>query len=471
MKNLKGLFGVGVSVLLLLPLSAGATITTQSATLNGASTATVDVGASVTATVTANITSNNDWHGTEWRISTTSPGTMTCFNTPDHDNGSGVSTESFGITAPTLTGTYNVYFQARGGSTCNGAQGGVLAMIGALTVTSGGAASAAISADSTTVEAGTGLVTLTITLRDQYGNLVADNTSATLLSTLGTINGSGNTVNGVMTRTLSSNQIGSATLSFSGMTMSGNTSIVFQDTTAPTITLLGSNPQTVLVGQAYTELGATVSDNYDSSLSATIDASMVDTNTLGSYSVTYNVTDSNSNVATQVTRTVNVVDQDAPVITLLGANPQNIEVGQSYTELGATVSDNVDTGLAPTVNASAVDTNTVGSYMVTYDAVDSSANSATQVTRTVNVIAPVPVSVSPSQPNFIPSGRRNTFSGGQVLGAFTDIFSSTDNSPLVPEDVPVQADPEILSELSSLFAKLSSFLQQQIALAQAAARN
>jgi MSHA biogenesis protein MshQ len=252
MKNLKGLFGVGVSVLLLLPLSAGATITTQSATLNGASTATVDVGASVTATVTANITSNNDWHGTEWRISTTSPGTMTCFNTPDHDNGSGVSTESFGITAPTLTGTYNVYFQARGGSTCNGAQGGVLAMIGALTVTSGGAASAAISADSTTVEAGTGLVTLTITLRDQYGNLVADNTSATLLSTLGTINGSGNTVNGVMTRTLSSNQIGSATLSFSGMTMSGNTSIVFQDTTAPTITLLGSNPQTVLVGQAYT---------------------------------------------------------------------------------------------------------------------------------------------------------------------------------------------------------------------------
>ena len=43
-----------------------------------------------------------------------------------------------------------------------------------------------------------------------------------------------------------------------------------------------------------------------------------------------------------MTRTVDVVDTTIPVITLIGANPQTIEAGSPYVELGATATDNYD---------------------------------------------------------------------------------------------------------------------------------
>ena len=38
----------------------------------------------------------------------------------------------------------------------------------------------------------------------------------------------------------------------------------------PVITLVGANPQTVTVGDAYVELGATASDNYDGDITGSI---------------------------------------------------------------------------------------------------------------------------------------------------------------------------------------------------------
>ena len=162
------------------------------------------------------------------------------------------------------------------------------------------------------------------------------------------------------------------------------------DTTIPVITLVGADPQVIEVGSPYTELGATASDNYDGDItgSIVIDASAVNTAIVGSYSVTYDVADSNGNNAVQVTRTVEVVDTTIPVITLIGANPQTIEVGSPYTELGATASDNYDGDITGSIviDASAVDTSVVGSYSVTYDVADSNGNNAVQVTRTVEVV-------------------------------------------------------------------------------------
>ena len=60
------------------------------------------------------------------------------------------------------------------------------------------------------------------------------------------------------------------------------------------------------------------------------------------YTVTYNVTDSSGNDASEVTRTVNVTDTTAPVITLNGDTQITVEVGSTYTDLGATASDNYD---------------------------------------------------------------------------------------------------------------------------------
>ncbi len=112
--------------------------------------------------------------------------------------------------------------------------------------------------------------------------------------------------------------------------------VLVPDTTPPVISLLGSNPQVVEVGSSYVESGATAIDDRDGDLTASVvvDASAVDTSLVGSYPVSYNVSDSNGNTAVEVTRTVNVVDTTVPVITLLGSNPQVVEVGSSYMELG-----------------------------------------------------------------------------------------------------------------------------------------
>ena len=156
------------------------------------------------------------------------------------------------------------------------------------------------------------------------------------------------------------------------------------------ITLTGVNPQTVEAATAYTELGATASDTLDGDVSGAIviDASAVDTSTPGSYVVTYDVMDTAGNPATQVTRTVNVQDTTPPVITLTGTNPQTVEAATAYTELGATASDTVDGDVSAfiVIDASAVDSSTPGSYVVTYDVIDAAGNPATQVTRTVNVV-------------------------------------------------------------------------------------
>ncbi|WP_299440126.1 immunoglobulin-like domain-containing protein [uncultured Aquimarina sp.] len=177
--------------------------------------------------------------------------------------------------------------------------------------------------------------------------------------------------------------VGSYSVTYNATDASGNNAVEVVrtvnvvDTTAPIISLTGANPQTIELGAGYSELGATTNDG-----SAVVidDSAFVDA--VGSYSVTYNATDASGNNAVEVVRTVNVVDTTAPVISLTGANPQEIVEGTSYVELGATTDD----GSAVVIDASAVNTNTVGSYSVTYNAMDASGNNAIEVTRTVNVV-------------------------------------------------------------------------------------
>ncbi|MFI1770105.1 immunoglobulin-like domain-containing protein, partial [Thalassobellus citreus] len=88
-------------------------------------------------------------------------------------------------------------------------------------------------------------------------------------------------------------------------------------------------------------LGATASDNKDGDISANIviGGDTVNSNVAGTYIITYNVSDVAGNPATQVTRTVNVIpDTTTPVITLTGAASIDINVGDTYSELGATAS-------------------------------------------------------------------------------------------------------------------------------------
>jgi len=160
------------------------------------------------------------------------------------------------------------------------------------------------------------------------------------------------------------------------------------DTTVPVITLNGDATVTHEVGTAYTDAGATASDNYDGDISANIvnDVSTVNKDVLGSYKVLYNVTDANGNNAITVTRTINVVDTTVPVITLIGSTTLTHEVKTTYIDAGATASDNYDGDITSSiVTVNNVNTDTVGTYTITYNVSDTSGNNAVQVTRTINI--------------------------------------------------------------------------------------
>ena len=93
------------------------------------------------------------------------------------------------------------------------------------------------------------------------------------------------------------------------------------DTTAPVITLSGSNPLTVAQGGTFTDPGASATDNWDGTVSVSVSGS-VDTSTLGTYTLTYSATDHARNTAT-ATRTVNVTDQTSPVVSSIATSSVN----------------------------------------------------------------------------------------------------------------------------------------------------
>ena len=190
------------------------------------------------------------------------------------------------------------------------------------------------------------------------------------------------------------NTIGSYIITYYLTDVNGNISssisrtVNVVDTSIPVITLLGDATVTLEVGDTYTDAGATALDNYDGDITEDIiTISTLDTDVVGVYTVTYNVTDANGNNAVEVIRTVNVVDTTAPVITLTGDASITLEVGATYTEEGATATDNYDTSLTVVVGGDTVDTSTVGTYTVTYNVSDAAGNAATEVSRTVNVEA------------------------------------------------------------------------------------
>ena len=80
-----------------------------------------------------------------------------------------------------------------------------------------------------------------------------------------------------------------------------------EDTTAPTIALKGSSPMSINVGTAYSEPGATASDDVDGDISASITITgTVNTAEAGSYTRTYTVSDAAGNTGS-ASRVVNVV--------------------------------------------------------------------------------------------------------------------------------------------------------------------
>jgi serralysin len=112
-----------------------------------------------------------------------------------------------------------------------------------------------------------------------------------------------------------------------------------------------------------------------------------------------------------------------PVLTVLGDNPATVELGATYTDAGAT-SDGGET----VTSSGTVDTNTVGSYIITYSATDSAGNVGT-ATRTVNVVdttAPV-ITVTGDDPATVELGGTYTDAGATATDLDTvTVTSSSD---------------------------------------------
>ena len=167
------------------------------------------------------------------------------------------------------------------------------------------------------------------------------------------------------------------------------------DTTKPVIVLLGADVVLVLVGTPYVDRGAIATDNVDGDISGKIKTvSNVSTAAVGTYTVTYDVTDAAGNPANRVTRTVNVTDVPLPpdttnpVISVIGGTRKTVAIGSTYTDRGATATDNVDGNISDLVVTVGlpISTATAGKFTVTYDVMDAAGNPADQQTRTVYVV-------------------------------------------------------------------------------------
>ena len=152
---------------------------------------------------------------------------------------------------------------------------------------------------------------------------------------------------------------------------------------APVITILGDNPATVELGTAYTDAGATATDNSGSAVVTS--SGTVDTNTVGSYTITYTATDASGN-SSSATRTLmlsilQLLSSLLPEITLQQLNPGlHILMLVQQPDASGTVS---------VTSSGTVDTNTLGSYTITYTSTDASGNTGTAA-GTVNVVDTTP---------------------------------------------------------------------------------
>lgn len=100
---------------------------------------------------------------------------------------------------------------------------------------------------------------------------------------------------------------------------------------------------------------------------------------LGRYRIKYTITDSDGNEVIKY-RIVTVQDTIAPTISLVGPTNDNLECGDTYSDPGATVTDN-----DPQASYTHNDTNTATGFTRTYTPSDRSGNTGIPVTRTVTV--------------------------------------------------------------------------------------
>ena len=131
-------------------------------------------------------------------------------------------------------------------------------------------------------------------------------------------------------------------------------------------------------------------------------------------------------------------DRERPVITLLGDSLMTLNKGATFTDPGATVTDNRDATRTIT-GTGTVNTSVVGTYTVTYSATDSAGNEALAVQREVRVLPPSPGDQAPALSfarrwtGGTTVGMQNIVHGGGVYFGFNPWGSDWNNSQIEPK--------------------------------------
>jgi hypothetical protein len=183
------------------------------------------------------------------------------------------------------------------------------------------------------------------------------------------------------------------------------------------------------------------------------DASLTEANTYYWYAGVSDNTGENWHFSTVSSFTV---DNTPPVITLIGTSPVTVEVGTGYNDLGVSATDTLDgdiTGSIVTVNP--VDTDTIGTYTVTYNVSDAAGNPAAEVTRAVTVLTSAGINEVPDgyvdgTPSTYPIlTETTTLTAADVSGSRTYDWVVTDwnNDPIgspTTGTTSYEVDPDVL---------------------------
>ena len=230
---------------------------------------------------------------------------------------------------------------------------------------------------------------------------------------------------GVMTNgTVNPNSVGFYTVDYVASDPSGNMAtntrtVYVVDTTAPVITLQGSNPLTVECHASFTDPGAMALDACVGEVAVTTSGS-VDANTPGTYTLTYTADDGNGNT-NSATRTVTVQDTTPPAIVYyftnltLSATSTNCQAllpdltGTNYIIAVDSCSSSVTVTQNPPVNTWLP----LGTNVVVLTAFDPSGNAANSTNAVIVVDTMAPVIACPADISVVttdPTGASVGFS-------------------------------------------------------------